>query len=157
MRPVLEVFTVPPFDENTYLVGDADAGQAIVVDPGGRADDVVHLAERRGVAIRAIVSTHAHIDHVSGAVALQVLTGAPFWLHSEAEPMLQAVGQQALMFGLPPVEAPPVDALLTSGQVLDVGALQITVHETPGHAPGHVTLVGPAIELDGERAPFALC
>jgi len=157
MTPILEIFTVPPFGENTYLVGDADAGVAIVVDPGGRADEVARVAERRGVVIRTIVNTHAHVDHVSGAADLQALTGAPFWLHADAVPMLETSPLQAAMFGLPPFEPPPVDALLTAGQVVQVGTLRLTVRETPGHAPGHVTLVGPEVTIDGRRAPFALC
>jgi len=157
MRPVIDVFTVPPFGENTYVVGDADAGEAVVVDPGGRADDVVRVARRRGVEIRIIVNTHAHVDHVAGVADLQARTGAPFWIHPDAVPMLQASPLQAAMFGLPPFDPPVADAFLTAGQVIEVGGLALAVRETPGHAPGHVTLVGPAVDLDGRRAPFALC
>jgi len=157
MQLVLEVITVPPFGVNTYLLGDADGGEAVVVDPGGRAADIVRVAGQRGVQIQAILTTHAHIDHVAGVAALQELTEAPFWLHAEAEPLLQSVTQQALMFGLPPARVPQADQTFNGGRVIDVGALQLTVRETPGHAPGHVTLVGPEVELDGQRAPFALC
>jgi hydroxyacylglutathione hydrolase len=157
MRFVLDVFTVMPFSENTYLVGDADAGVAIVVDPGGRADDIVRVAKQRGVAIATIVNTHAHIDHVAGVRELQALTGAPFWIHADAVPMLQTVPAQAAMFGLPPFDPPEVDATISAGQVFEVGGLRLTVRYTPGHAPGHVTLVGPPVEIDGRQAPFALC
>jgi glyoxylase-like metal-dependent hydrolase (beta-lactamase superfamily II) len=158
LRPVFEVFTVPPFGENTYLVGDAEAGEAIVVDPGGRVDDILRVAERRGVRIGRIVNTHAHVDHVTGVAELKARTGAPFWLHPEARPMLAALPAQAALFGLPPVEVPEVDADLAAGQRLEVGGLVLEVRDTPGHAPGHVTLVGPLVELDGEGpAPFALC
>ena len=59
MKPILETLTVVPFDENTYLVGDADAGQAVVVDPGGRVDDIVRLAERHGVDVPIAREVHA--------------------------------------------------------------------------------------------------
>lgn len=157
MRPILETFTVPPFGENTYLLGDADAGAAIVVDPGGRVDDILRVAAQRGVTIRAIVNTHAHIDHVSGVEELKQRTGAPFWLHRDAEPMLATGPAQAEMFGLPPFEVPAIDAYLTEGQTIDVGGIALAVRHTPGHAPGHVTLVGPEVELDGRKSPFALC
>lgn len=157
MRFVLEVFTVMPFSENSYLVGDAEAGVAIVVDPGGRVDDIARVARQRGVAITTIVNTHAHIDHVMGVAELQARTGAPFWIHADAVPMLNASPAQAAMFGLPPLDPPAVDAFLTAGQVIEVGTLRLVVRHTPGHAPGHVTLVGPPVEHDGRQAPFALC
>ena len=156
VRAVLEVFTVPPFDENTYLVGDADAGLAAVVDPGGRAADIVREAERRGTRIHLILATHGHIDHVSGVDELRALTGAPFWAHADGAPLLAALPRQAAMFGLPAPDPPRVDGHLSAGQALHVGALTLEVRHTPGHAPGHVTLVGPEIEWDGTRQRFAL-
>lgn len=157
MRPVLETLTVPPFGENTYLFGDADAGVAVVIDPGGRADEIVGVAARRGVAIHAIVITHAHIDHIGGVADLQARTGAPFWLHPDAVPMLATAPLQAATFGMPPFEAPAADHLLAAGQTIAVGGLSLTVRHTPGHAPGHVTLVAPTLTLDGRTAPVAFC
>jgi glyoxylase-like metal-dependent hydrolase (beta-lactamase superfamily II) len=154
---VLDVFVVPPFGENSYLLGDAEAGVAIVVDPGGRADEIQATAERRGVRITQIVNTHAHIDHVSGVEALQALTGAPFWLHPEAAPMLSALPQQARMFGLPEMAAPVVDRDIVVGEEIHVGGLSLEVRYTPGHAPGHVTLVTPEVEYEGRRRRLALC
>ena len=157
MRPVLEILTVSPFEENTYLVGDADAGVAVVVDPGGRTEDLVRVAGLRGVAITHIINTHAHIDHVTGVAALREATGAPFWLHEADLPLLQGLAQQAAMFGLPRVEPPEVDGLLTAGQVIEVGELRLTVRETPGHSPGHVIFVCPEVSLESGDHPFALC
>ena len=157
MEPVLEVFVVAPFGENSYLLGDAATGDAIVVDPGGRAEEIAAVARRRGLRIDRIVNTHAHIDHVSGVSDLQALTGAAFWLHPEAAPMLDALPQQARMFGLPELAAPVVDREIVVGAPIHVGGLELEVRFTPGHAPGHVTLVTQAIELDGTRCRAALC
>lgn len=145
MRLVVEVFVVQPFAENTYLVGDADAGAAIVIDPGGRADEIVRAAERHGLIIEAIVNTHAHIDHVSGVAALQALLDVPFLLHAEAEPTLERVPAQARQYGFGPLDVPKVDRHLVHGERIDVGGLTLEVRDTPGHAPGHVTLVSSAL------------
>jgi len=155
MRPVLEVFTVPGFDENTYLLGDADAGDAMVVDPGGRAEDIVRVATARGVAVSRIVNTHTHYDHVTGVELLRSLTGATFLIHSDAQPLLAGLGHQASWFGLPHVDPPTADGFVAAGDTIAVGDLQIEVRFAPGHAPGHVILVGPAIEIDGATHPFA--
>jgi glyoxylase-like metal-dependent hydrolase (beta-lactamase superfamily II) len=110
-----------------------------------------------GVAISTSVATHAHVDHVSGAAELAARTEAPFLMHSDGIPLLAAINQQTQAFGLPPVEAPEVNGYLSAGQTLQVGDLELTVHETPGHAPGHVTLVGNEIDFGGAQVPFALC
>lgn len=157
MRFVLDSFVVQPFAENTYLVGDADAGLGIVVDPGGRADEIVRAAAHHGVRVLAIVNTHAHIDHVSGVAALQALVDVPFWLHPDAEPMLAGVAEQAAHFGIPPFDPPVVDRHLVHGEQITVGGLVFDVRDTPGHAPGHVTLVGPSVPYEGKVRPFALC
>lgn len=157
MKLVLETFTVMPFSENSYLVGDADAGTAAVIDPGGRVDDILRTAELAGVAVTLILGTHGHIDHVSGVAELAERTGAPYWLHPDALPFLAHLPQQAEMFGLPPVPVPRVDGPLAAGQEIAVGGLRFTVRETPGHAPGHVTLVGPALDFEGHRGPIVFC
>jgi len=157
MKLVLETFTVMPFSENTYLVGDADAGTAAVIDPGGRVDDILRSARLAGVTIHLILGTHGHIDHVSGVAELAERTGAPYWLHADARPFLDHLPQQAAMFGLPPVPVPRVDGPLTAGQEIAVGGLRFTVREAPGHAPGHVILVGPALDYEDHQGPIVFC
>jgi glyoxylase-like metal-dependent hydrolase (beta-lactamase superfamily II) len=152
-RPVLEVFTVRPFEENTYLLGDAESGEAIVMDPGGRVDDILRVAELRGLKIREIVNTHAHVDHVLGVAELKAITGAPFRLHPAARPMLAELPEQARRFGLPVAPPPEVDGDLAAGEVVEVGGLRLVVKDTPGHAPGHVSFVAEPFELDGLTAP----
>lgn len=155
MRPVLEVFPVMPFAENSYLFGDAEAGEAIAIDPGGRAEEILAAARRHGLAIRRIVNTHAHVDHVSGVGALQSLTGASFWLHPAAEAMLATSAVQAAQFGLPPFEAPRVDGYLAQDDEIAVGGIRFVVREAFGHAPGHVILRGPELALTDPPAPIA--
>ena len=156
MRPVFEVFTVPGFEENTYLVGDAAAGKAVVVDPGGRSADIVRVAGARGVEITHIIATHTHYDHVTGVDELRSLTGAAFLIHAEAESMLADLSQQASLFGLPQVDPPVVDDYVAAGELIGVGELSLEVRLAPGHAPGHIILVGPAIEIEDSTHPFAL-
>lgn len=158
MRLALETFVVPPFAENAYLVGDLDAGEAIAVDPGGRAGEIAARAEQLGLRLVAVVGTHAHIDHVAGVADLQRLTGAPYRLHAAAAAGLALLPAQAAMFGLPPVEVPVVAAPLEVGEALAVGGLTLDVRFTPGHAPGHVTLVArEPVALGGPAAGLALC
>lgn len=157
MKLVLETFTVMPFSENSYLIGDADAGAAAVIDPGGRVDDILRTAQLAGVEVRLILGTHAHIDHVSGVAEMAERTGAPYWLHRDALPFLAHLSQQAQLFGLPPVRVPRVDGHLYADQTITIGEMRFTVREAPGHAPGHVILVGPDIEHEGHQGPAVFC
>lgn len=158
---ILETFTAPPFAENTYLLADTTAGEAVVIDPGGRVPDILRVAELRGVRIGLMVATHAHIDHVAGVEELRAHSGAPFWLHDDAVPSLAGLPGQAVTYNIPPFAIPRVDGPLVPGQVITVGSLHLRVRFTPGHAPGHVTLVldGPAVALDegDQERPFAFC
>ena len=61
----------------SYLIGCAQAGQAVIVDPGrDRVDDYVAMARRKGLTVSDILETHVHADHVSGNQALAAKTGA---------------------------------------------------------------------------------
>jgi hydroxyacylglutathione hydrolase len=153
---VLEVFRVPPYQENTYLVG-GPGGEAVVVDPGGRVPEILAAARSADLKIVAVLNTHAHIDHVLGVADLVAATGAAFHIHPDAARMLDGVAAQAAAMGLPaPGEMKP-DAELVGGSDLEVAGLRFDVRDTPGHAPGHVTLVTGELSIGGQKSRAAFC
>lgn len=137
---ILEYLTVGPFAENSYILGDEETGDGILIDPGHDPKAILARVKELKLTISAIVNTHAHIDHVGGVEEVQRRLGVPFALHRKELPLLEALPMQAQMFGLPPIRVPQVDDWLTAGQRLKVGGIDITVIETPGHSPGSVTL-----------------
>lgn len=157
MSAVLESLVTGPFQVNVYLLGDLDAGQAIVIDPGGGTDVLLRLLAEHRLDLQAIIATHGHIDHVAGAAELRQATGAPLIMHSQARDSLASLPAQALMFGLPPIEPPVVDRTVKGGDELRVGGLRLCVRETPGHAPGHVTLVAWAVPLVSGPLTIVFC
>jgi glyoxylase-like metal-dependent hydrolase (beta-lactamase superfamily II)/rhodanese-related sulfurtransferase len=102
----------------SYLVGDSDAGVAVVVDPALGIEQ--YLAE--GVRIERVLETHTHADHVSGHGRLALEHGLPVAIHALAEPKH-------------PFEP------LADGDVIRVGATEIRVLHTPGHRPEHCAFV----------------
>ncbi|MDX3239859.1 MBL fold metallo-hydrolase [Streptomyces sp. ME03-5709C] len=117
-------------DNNVWIVGDDT--EAIVIDAAHDADAIAGaLGGRRLVAI---VSTHAHNDHIDAAPALAERTGAPILLHGADLPLWKQTH---------PERSP--DGELTDGQVLTVAGTELTVLHTPGHAPGAVCLYAPAL------------
>jgi glyoxylase-like metal-dependent hydrolase (beta-lactamase superfamily II) len=94
--------------------------------------------------------THAHLDHVMGVARVRAETGALVYLHAADRPLYDAVPQQATAFGVQ-AEAPPApDRTWEHGDVARVGNLEFEVRHVPGHAPGHVALVGQGVVFGGD-------
>jgi hydroxyacylglutathione hydrolase len=148
---LFERLVVGPLECNCYLVGDRTARRAIVIDPGGDADELLAALRRHGLEVAAIVATHAHFDHVVAAGRLRAETGAPFVLHPDDLRLLawmQESGRQWLGVELPP--PPEVDRLLAEGDTLDAGQVSLVALHTPGHSPGSISLVGEGAVFSGD-------
>jgi glyoxylase-like metal-dependent hydrolase (beta-lactamase superfamily II) len=143
-------FTGGPFAQNVFLVTCTRTGKGILVDPGAATPDALAEARRQGTQIELIVLTHSHLDHVDGAARAKRETGAPILLHRDAEAMYRAAPQQAQMFGVAVETPPPADGYLEPGEPVRFGDCVLEVRYTPGHAPGHVTLVGEGYALVGD-------
>ncbi len=131
--------TLGPFETNTYVLTCAATRATAVVDVGFEPDAVLGLLRERGLSTRLLLNTHAHYDHVAGMRAVQEALGGDYWLHPGDRPLLEHLGEQGAMFGLPPAEAPAVVHELADGQRLALGEETLEVIHTPGHSPGGVT------------------
>jgi glyoxylase-like metal-dependent hydrolase (beta-lactamase superfamily II) len=143
-------FTGGPFAQNCYLVICEATNAAILVDPGFATPQMLAAARDSGAKVEAIVLTHAHIDHVDGLPLAKRETGAPIYMHPADAPLYANAPAQAQMFGLRLDPLPPVDAELADGGTVRFGECELEVRFTPGHAPGHVTLVGQGMALVGD-------
>jgi hydroxyacylglutathione hydrolase len=133
---------VGPLACNCYVVGDSVTKQAIVIDPGGDAQDLLATITEEGLTVTAIVATHAHFDHVLAAEALREATGAPFHMHAADRPLLDWIGPSMEMFlGVPGQEPPEVDNDAPEGDKLIAGDVEFEILHTPGHSPGSISLV----------------
>ncbi|GAB4570942.1 MAG: MBL fold metallo-hydrolase [Anaerolineae bacterium] len=136
-------------ETNCYLVGDTDSGAAVVIDPADEARTILAEASARNWRITHILATHTHFDHVLAADDLRRVTGAPFMIHAEAQPLLAAMQMTGRLFGLELPPPPEADAFLQTGDAVQQDAIRLQVRYTPGHAPGHVSFV-----LESERIVF---
>lgn len=142
---------VGPLACNCYVVGDLATRRAIVIDPGGDADELAAEIAARDLTITAIVATHAHFDHVLAAERLRAVTGAPFHLHRDDRPLLEWIGPSMEMFlGIPGEEPPEVDSDAAEGDRLRAGDVEFEVVHTPGHSPGSISLVTPGALFCGD-------
>jgi hydroxyacylglutathione hydrolase len=129
---------------NCHILGDAETGEALVIDPGDEVESIETILARHRLKVRAIVSTHAHIDHVGGLARLAQSTGAPVLMHAADLPLYQHLDIQAAMLGMPTPPATSVDQLLKEGDSVRWGPFAAQVFHTPGHSPGSITLYLPA-------------
>ncbi len=128
---------------NCSIIADPLTREALVVDPGDEVTRILELLGRRRLTVKAIVSTHAHIDHVGGLSKLHQYTGAPVLMHRDDLPLYQAMEMQASFLGVLPPDLTEVDQLLKEGDILRWGSLEAQVIHTPGHTPGSVSLYLP--------------
>jgi hydroxyacylglutathione hydrolase len=128
---------------NCSIVGDPVTREVLVIDPGDEVSRILELLGRHKLTVKAIVSTHAHIDHVGGLAKLHKYTGAPVMMHREDLPLYQAMDVQAAFLGIAPPEVGEVHQFLSEGDPLQWGSLEAQVMHTPGHTPGSVSLYMP--------------
>ncbi len=128
---------------NCSIIGDPATREALVVDPGDEVTRILDLIGRHRLTVKAIVSTHAHIDHVGGLSKLHQYTGAPVLMHRDDLPLYQAMDMQASFLGILPPDLTEIDQLLKEGDVLRWGSFEAQVIHTPGHTPGSVSLYLP--------------
>jgi glyoxylase-like metal-dependent hydrolase (beta-lactamase superfamily II) len=135
----------PPFLKNGYLVWSESTLDGVIIDPGDEVDELIRAARDERVAVRQILLTHAHLDHVTGVARAKAEFGVPIWLHEDDHFLYKNAVQQGHAFGLRVDAPPPVDSFYASGQTFRFGEYQVDVLPTPGHCPGGVCLaIGPA-------------
>ena len=137
---ILETFPVGPLQCNCTILGDEEAREAIVIDPG---DDISRIHSRLselGLKLRQILITHAHIDHIGGALKLKRLTGAPILLNENDLPLVRMMDVQAGWIGMETPEVAPPDENLEDGLRVGLERYPAQVIHTPGHTQGSVCL-----------------
>jgi len=146
---ILEHRAVPPFMKNGFTLGCEETREGVIVDPGDEVDELLAAAERHRLDIKAILLTHAHLDHVTGVARAKQALGVPVWLHRDDNFLYERVVQQGQMFGLPVDPQPPIDHFYHGEGPLRFGRYEVRVLHTPGHCPGGVCL---AISKDTKEA-----
>lgn len=151
---LIDSFAVGPLACNCSVVADLTSRRAVVIDPGGDIQKIRARLTRHAVQLDAILLTHAHIDHVAAARQLQSETNAPVRAHPQDRFLLQMLGVQAAMIGLPMTSGPEAVFDLVEGSVVPLAPAAFRVIHTPGHSPGGVSLLlegdGPSVLFSGD-------
>jgi hydroxyacylglutathione hydrolase len=140
-KMIHEILPVGLLQCNCSILGDPSTGEAIVVDPGDDAEGILEILRGHKLKVRAIVSTHTHIDHVGGLAALHRATGAPVLIHEEDLELYRHLDMQAQWLGVPTPAVVNIKDFVKEGDKLRWGNFAAHVLHTPGHTPGSISLV----------------
>jgi hydroxyacylglutathione hydrolase len=148
-KMIHEILPVGILQCNCTILGDPETREALVLDPGDEIERILEIISRHSLTVRAIVSTHAHIDHVGGLKKLQQVSGAPVMMHADDLELYRHLDMQATFLGMRAPELAKVDQLLSDGDLLRWGPFTANVLHTPGHTRGSLSLYLP---VQGSRA-----
>ena len=137
---VHEILPVGVLGCNCSVFGDETTREAIVVDPGDDISEIEAVLDRHQLKLKAIVITHAHIDHIGGAAKLKARRSAPVWMNSSDQFLYDHLDMQANWLGIEVPAQTDVDHDLQEGDTLKLGVTELHALHTPGHTPGSTCL-----------------
>lgn len=139
----IQAFTLGDFATNCYVVrDDADASRSCwIVDCSYAPEPMLDFIEKEGLKPSLCIFTHCHCDHVAGLARMRLRLGPVNVLCHRAEKEFNEDPNLNLSAFIPPaISAPPPDACLDGGEMLELGGFYFRVLHTPGHSPGGITL-----------------
>ncbi len=150
-----EILPVGPLQCNCSVIGDETTREAMVIDPGDDIDDILALIRKHNLQVKQIVITHAHIDHVGGAMKLRAATGAPILLNQNDYALLKMLDMQAAWIGMPSPGKVEIDRSVTTGETVSAGShtAQHPAHPRP-HRRQHLPLLPGRKETDRRGHPL---
>jgi hydroxyacylglutathione hydrolase len=135
-----EILPVGPLQCNCSIIGDEATHEAMVIDPGDDIDEILALLAKHNLQVKQIVITHAHIDHVGGAMTLRAATGAPILLNQNDYALLKMLDQQAAWIGMRSPGKVEIDHSVSTGETVAAGSHSAQILHTPGHTEGSICL-----------------
>jgi hydroxyacylglutathione hydrolase len=138
-----KIFPVGPLQCNCSVIGDEQTHEAMVIDPGDEVEEILNILRQEKLKLTQIVVTHAHIDHVGGAMKLKAATGASLLMNQNDYALLKLLDVQATWVGMRPPGPVQVDESVADGRVVKIGNIAANVIHTPGHTEGSICLYFP--------------
>lgn len=138
MKTVLEVYsyTVGPIAENSYLLVCSGTRHAVFVDPGAEGERLWQAAQDANAELKAILLTHAHLDHVGAVELIRQRARIPVYLHPADDSLLADVVAIAKMFGIAMEPVAPAEFPLAHNERVSFGGVSLHTLHTPGHSLG---------------------
>ncbi len=151
---VTTLVTGAAWRENCYLVRHIGSGELALIDPGGNERQIASLVQLHGGALRYILLTHAHHDHVGAVAGLARQFHVPCRLHRNDVRLLRHAPMYAWRFAHVRIEVPVPYLMHADPPGLLLGGQPIEVLHTPGHTPGSVCYSLGKVVFTGDTLLF---
>jgi hydroxyacylglutathione hydrolase len=143
-RLIHQILPVGLLQCNCSIFGDEQSREAIVIDPGDNIDAILAILEKHALRVKAIMITHAHIDHIGGAAKLKAATGAPVLMNARDRELYNQMDVQAAWLGVEPPSRTEIDSAVEDSDTLTLGPAEFRVLYTPGHTQGSISIWIPS-------------
>src|SRR5258708_32386445 len=130
-----EILPVGMLQCNCSIFGDEQSREAVVIDPGDEIEDIQLILAKHRLQVKAIVITHAHIDHIGGAQKLKALTGAPVYMNANDQELNDQMDVQAGWLGMERPEKTSLGRKAGDGDSLTFGSADLHRLHTPVRPP----------------------
>lgn len=143
----IQSFVFSPFQENTYVLFD-ETHEAVIIDPGclmqAEKETLAQFITQNRLIVKALLQTHAHLDHVFGSAFVKRKYGVKMWMHKNELPILASVENRCQLWGIRGYEPVEADEFIDESDIISFGNSQLEILFVPGHAPGHLAFVNHA-------------
>lgn len=141
------IVPVTPFQQNCALVWDDETNQGAVIDPGGDVPRILDAVNQLNLTIKDIFLTHGHFDHAGGATELATKLGVSVTGPGiEDKFLLDNLDRDGVAYGVSGQKCQPA-RWLTHGETIKMGGVTFNVRHCPGHTPGHMVFLSPALKF----------
>lgn len=132
----IETLVVGPIETNCYIVSDPVSREAVIIDAGDDAEEILAYVEQNQLQVKYLLNTHGHFDHIQANDAIREKTGAQLAIHADdvellASPEKVSAGMMSVIHGCREPEV-----VLHNGDTIAFGPYQLRVIYTPGHSKG---------------------
>jgi len=147
---VLTRLIVGPLQVNCFILADEKTKEAVIIDPGDDAPEILKIIRDKGFKVKYLVITHGHFDHVGANKALKDATGAELLIHEGDAPVMASASLQSRAFGINTPSSPRADRFVKHGDIITAGEVSLKVLHTPGHSPGGISLLEQGMVFTGD-------
>jgi len=150
----VEMLAVGMFQSNCFIAHCPASRQGVLIDPGDEGGRILAFIESNEIDIKAIINTHAHIDHVSALASVADRLKAPVCMHKKDSFIFDNLAYQEQLFRLPAPVDVKINEYLDEGSEIGFGEAILEVVHTPGHSPGSISLIArhekPQVVFSGD-------
>jgi hydroxyacylglutathione hydrolase len=147
---ILIRLVVGPLQVNCFILADEKTKEAVVIDPGDDAQEILKIIKDRDLKVKYIVITHGHFDHIGANKALKDATGAELLIHEGDAPVMASASLHSRAFGMNTTSSPQADRYVKHGDTITAGEVSLKVLHTPGHSPGGISLLEKGMVFTGD-------